>query len=74
MKKLLAMLLALGLLALCACTSVSYTHLGDVPSPLNMPTGCSFRTRCRYATDQCAKECPALTDRGDGHFVACWNK
>ena len=47
---------------------------GDVPSPLNMPTGCSFRTRCRYATDQCAKEWPALTDRGDGHFVACWNK
>ena len=47
---------------------------GDVPSPLNMPTGCSFRTRCRYATEQCAKECPALTDRGDGHFVACWNK
>ena len=47
---------------------------GDVPSPLNMPTGCSFRTRCRYATEPCAKECPALTDRGDGHFVACWNK
>ena len=47
---------------------------GDVPSPLNMPTGCSFRTRCRYATEQCAKECPALADRGDGHFVACWNK
>ena len=47
---------------------------GDVPSPLNMPTGCSFRTRCRHATEQCAKECPALADRGDGHFVACWNK
>ena len=47
---------------------------GDVPSPLNMPTGCSFRTRCRYATEHCAKECPALTNRGDGHFVACWNK
>ena len=47
---------------------------GDVPSPLNMPTGCSFRTRCRYATEQCAAECPALTDRGHGHLVACWNK
>lgn len=47
---------------------------GDVPSPLNMPSGCAFRTRCRYATEQCAKECPALTDRGNGHFVACWNK
>ena len=46
---------------------------GDVPSPLNMPSGCPFRTRCRYATDQCAKECPALTDRGNGHMVACWN-
>ena len=47
---------------------------GDVPSPLNMPTGCAFRTRCPYATEQCAKECPALTDRGNGHMVACWNK
>ncbi len=47
---------------------------GDVPSPLNMPSGCSFRTRCRYATEQCAHECPALTDRGNGHMVACWNK
>ena len=47
---------------------------GDVPSPLKMPSGCAFRTRCRYATEQCAKECPALTDRGGGHMVACWNK
>lgn len=47
---------------------------GDVPSPLNMPTGCPFRTRCKYATEQCAKEMPALTDRGNGHFVACFNK
>ena len=47
---------------------------GDVPSPLNMPSGCAFRTRCRYATDKCAKECPALTDRGNGHMVACWNR
>ena len=47
---------------------------GDVPSPLHMPTGCPFRTRCRYATEQCAAEMPELRDRGDGHFVACWNK
>ena len=47
---------------------------GDVPSPLNMPTGCAFRTRCPYATEQCAKECPSLTDRGNGHMVACFNK
>ena len=47
---------------------------GDVPSPLNMPTGCPFRTRCRYATEQCAHESPALTDRGGGHLVACLNK
>ena len=47
---------------------------GDVPSPLNMPSGCAFRTRGRFATEQCAKECPSLTDRGGGHMVACWNK
>ena len=47
---------------------------GDVPSPLKMPTGCPFRTRCRYATEQCAEQCPQLTDRGHGHHVACWNK
>ncbi|MBQ1772588.1 MAG: ATP-binding cassette domain-containing protein [Erysipelotrichaceae bacterium] len=44
---------------------------GDVPSPLNMPTGCPFRTRCRYATEKCAEEMPEFTDRGNGHFVAC---
>ena len=47
---------------------------GDVPSPLHRPSGCPFRTRCRYATEQCAAECPTLTDRGSGHQVACWNK
>ena len=47
---------------------------GDVPSPLNMPSGCAFRSRCRFATEQCAKECPALRDVGGSHFVACWNK
>lgn len=47
---------------------------GDVPSPLHMPSGCPFRTRCRYATEQCARECPGLTDRGNGHMVACFEK
>jgi oligopeptide transport system ATP-binding protein len=47
---------------------------GDVPSPLRMPSGCPFRTRCRYATERCAQEMPELTDRGNGHFSACWNK
>ncbi len=46
---------------------------GDVPSPLHMPSGCPFRTRCRYATEQCSAECPSLTDRGSGHMAACWN-
>lgn len=47
---------------------------GDVPSPLHMPKGCAFRTRCKYATERCAQECPTLTDRGNGHMVACFNK
>lgn len=47
---------------------------GDVPSPMHMPTGCPFRTRCRYATEHCAQECPSLTDRGNGHMVACFEK
>ena len=47
---------------------------GDVPSPVNMPTGCPFRTRCKYASERCAAECPELTDRGNGHMVACFEK
>lgn len=44
---------------------------GDVPSPMNVPSGCAFRTRCRYATAECAVKSPTLKDRGNGHFVSC---
>lgn len=47
---------------------------GDVPSPLHMPSGCPFRTRCMHACEKCAQEMPPLTDRGNGHMVACWVK
>lgn len=45
---------------------------GEVPSPINPPPGCKFAGRCRYATDRCRQETPALKDMGSGHFVACF--
>ena len=44
---------------------------GDVPSPINPPSGCRFHTRCPKAMDICRVEDPAFVDTGDGHFVAC---
>jgi len=44
---------------------------GDVPSPLNPPSGCPFRTRCRYVIDICSEEKPALRNINENHMVAC---
>ena len=44
---------------------------GDIPSPMNAPSGCPFRTRCRYATEACAESMPEFKEVSDGHFVAC---
>ena len=44
---------------------------GDIPSPINPPSGCVFRTRCRYALAACADAVPPLRPAGPGHLVAC---
>ena len=44
---------------------------GDVPSPINPPSGCHFHTRCPYVMDVCKQIDPIFADQGGGHFVAC---
>lgn len=48
-----------------------YIPSGEIPNPINPPTGCRFHTRCSYAIDKCKVEEPILEEISDGHFVAC---
>jgi oligopeptide/dipeptide ABC transporter ATP-binding protein len=45
---------------------------GEVPSPINPPSGCRFHTRCPHVMDKCKKEIPPMVDVGDSHMVACY--
>lgn len=44
---------------------------GDIPSPVNPPSGCTFHTRCPYVTDRCKQEVPKFREIDKGHFAAC---
>ena len=44
---------------------------GDVPSPMNPPSGCTFHPRCMYAEDLCKTDVPEYRDSGEEHYVTC---
>jgi peptide/nickel transport system ATP-binding protein/oligopeptide transport system ATP-binding protein len=46
---------------------------GNVPNPLNFPTGCKYNTRCQFATDKCRTDEPDIEEVEEGHHVACWH-
>jgi peptide/nickel transport system ATP-binding protein len=46
---------------------------GSPPDLVNLPTGCKFHPRCRFATEKCKEEEPELDKVGEGHFTACWH-
>ena len=48
-----------------------YKVAGEIPSPINPPSGCGFRTRCRYAQDKCSVKEPELKEISNGHYVSC---
>ncbi|HCJ85102.1 MAG TPA: peptide ABC transporter ATP-binding protein, partial [Acidimicrobiaceae bacterium] len=50
---------------------ITMVEEGDIPSPIDPPSGCRFRTRCEYATERCAEEEPIMRKISKDHFVAC---
>lgn len=54
-----------------ASSDISATLSGEIPSPMNPPSGCPFHTRCIYAKDRCREEKPSLSLLSSGHFVSC---
>lgn len=46
---------------------------GNVPNPLNFPTGCKYNTRCPFATDKCREDEPEIEEIEEGHYVSCWH-
>lgn len=61
----------LSLIAASSSTTAAAPLQGEIPSPINAPTGCAFHTRCPMARPQCSVTAPALTEISPDHLVAC---